>query len=84
MFELSHHPIVNLLRDTFRITTSGLNEALERLFHQSVDLAVVVVVVTDAQQCLNVVPNSASEPGRVHIGPPAHRVVGQIVGRFEL
>lgn len=33
---------------------------------------------------LNVVPNRASKPRRVHISPSAHRVISQIVGSFKL
>lgn len=62
MFELAEHPVVVFLSDTFRIAAGALDECLERALQQLVDLAVVVIVVPDAQQALDVVPNGATEP----------------------
>jgi len=49
-----------------------------------VHFAIVVVVVANAVDALDVVPNGPPELGRVHILDAAHGAVGEIVGRPKL
>lgn len=74
--ELPEDPVVVLLGDPVRIAGGAFDKSLKGAFEQSVYLAVVVVVVTYAEQALNVVPDGATESGRVYVRTTSHRVVG--------
>lgn len=75
MFELPQHPVIIFLSDPLRVAAGRLDERFEASLEQLIHLAIVVVVVPDAEHTLDVVPDGATEPRRVHIRAPAHCVV---------
>lgn len=83
MLEFSHHAIIIPLCDAFRITDSTFDESLKTALKELVHFIVIVVVVPDAEHTLYVVPDCSSETWRVHFVVRAHRIVGQVVSRFE-
>ena len=76
--------VVILASDAFWKADDRLDVRLERTFQQLVDLAVVVVVVADAEHALDVVPDGAPEARRIHVLDRTHRVVRQVVRQPEL
>ena len=68
------------LRKADRHLDVRLQGALQHLVH----LAVVVIVVPDAHEALDVVPDGRAEPRRVHVLLAAQRVVRQLVHEPEL
>lgn len=74
MPELPHDVIVILLGSFFRITTNGLDKAFQVPFQQLVNLAIVVVVMSDTIHAVDVIPNRPSEHGRVDVIPIGHAV----------
>ena len=72
MLKLSHVAVVVLLADAFREARYDLDVVLQRALQQLVNLAVVVVVVSDPEQTVDVVPYGAAEGRRVDVQLLAH------------
>ena len=84
VLQLDQHAVVVRLGYPLREAARRLDEHLERPVQQLVHLAVVVVVVADAVDALDVVPDGAPKLGRVDVGAAGDRVVRQVVRRPEL
>lgn len=84
MFELPHDTIVVLFGDAFRITDGALDEGFEAALEQLVHLVVIVIVVSNAEHALYVVPYGTSEARRVDLVVRTHGVVRQVVRGLEL
>lgn len=84
MLELPHDAIVVLLGDALWITDGALDEGLEAALEQLIHLVVIVVVVSDAEHALYVVPYGTSEARRVDFVVRAHGVIRQVVRGLEL
>lgn len=67
VLQLLQNTVIIRLGDTFREATGRLNKHLQGSLQQLIHLAVIVVVVPYPIDALNVVPDCASELGRVHI-----------------
>lgn len=83
VLEFPHHAIVIPFGHAFRVTNGALDERLQAALEELVNLVVIVIVVPDTEHALNVIPDRPSETGRVHLAVRAHRVIGEIVRRFE-
>lgn len=70
--------------DALRVADDHLDVGLERALEHLVHLAVVVVVVPDAEHALDVVPDGGAEARRVHVPLRAHEVVRERVHEPEL
>lgn len=84
MLELLHDAIVVPLGDALRIANGALDEGLEAALEQLVHLVVIVIVVSDAEHALYVVPYRSSEARRVDLTVHTHGVVRQVVRDLEL
>lgn len=67
VLQLLQNTVIIRLGDTFREATGRLNKHLQGSLQQLIHLAVIVVVVPYPIDALNVVPDCATELGRVHI-----------------
>ncbi len=65
--ELAHDALVVTLADALGRHAHQTNVLAQRGLEQTLDLGVVVVVVLDAEQRLDVVPDGAAEQARVHV-----------------
>ena len=61
MLKLPHEGIVVLLCDTFRVTRHGLDVGFEGAFQQLVHLRVIIVIVSDSEHTMYVVPDRSAE-----------------------
>lgn len=69
--------------DALRETDGHFDVGFQRPFQHLIDFAVIVVVVTDAEHALDVIPDGRAEARRVHVPFRAHEVVGQLVHQPE-
>ena len=70
--ELVHEAVVVVVGDALREAGDHLDVRLQAALQQLVHLAVVVVVVPDAEHAVDVVPDGVPERGRVHALVLAH------------
>lgn len=84
MLEFPHNTIVIPFGYTLWIANGALDERLQASLEELIHLVVIVIIMSDAEHALNVVPNGPSETRRVHFAVRAHRVVRQVVGGLEL
>ena len=75
VLQLHQHTVVVQLGDALREAAGRLDEHLERAVEQLVHLAVIVIIVADAVDALDVVPDGTTKLGRVDIRPSRDRVV---------
>ena len=81
MCELLHDAVVVLLGDAVGIRAEYLDVLANGRGEQQLDLVVVVVVISDAEQRVNVVPYGATEQARVDALVTAHS--RHIIPRFN-
>lgn len=83
MLELPHDAIVILFSNTFRIANSALDEGFETTLEQLIHLVVVVIIMSNAEHTLYVIPDRSSEARCIDLIVRAHGVVRQIVRGLE-
>lgn len=72
MLELPHEGIVILLGDAFRIARHRLYVWFQRPLQQLVNLRVVVIIVSDSEHTMYVVPDGPTEGWRINIRVITH------------
>jgi len=83
VFELSHDAIVIPLCDALWIANGALDEGFEATLEQLIHLIVIVIVVSDAEHALYIVPDRSSKARRIDLVVRAHGIICQIVCGLE-
>jgi len=79
VLELAHRIPVILLDELVREADGGFDEFLHGRGQEFVDVLVIVIVVTNAEYHVDIVPYRAAEHERVHARVRRHRAVCQVL-----
>lgn len=74
--QLHQHTIVILFGNSLREATSGLDERLESPVQQLIHFVVVIIVVANAIDALDVVPDGSAKLAGVNVLAASDRVIG--------